>query len=157
MTTIAVDSHVGVMAADRRQVSNDVEVIMECNKISKIDLEDGIHLVGCSGHESPAAIFLDWYEYGDEYETPDPIDLDIEEEDFEAVILAPDGTILVADRFMSPYEIKNRFYCSGTGGPFAWAVLKAGCGIKKAIETAISMDPYSGGGYDIIYLQDINS
>lgn len=156
MTTIVVDSKVGVMAADRRQVSNNGDTIMagEC-KIKELELEDGIHLVACSGHESPAAIFLDWYENGDWDETPDIVDLD-QEEGFEAVILAPDGTLSFADRFMNPIEIPDRIYATGTGGPYAWAVLKAGCGIEKAIKTAISLDPYSGDGYDIVYLHEVN-
>ena len=127
---------------------------MECHKIRQIELSDGIHLVGCSGHEGPSQIFLEWYEFGDEYEGPDPIEV-TEEEDFEVVILTPESKILVADRFMLPYAIENRFYCTGSGGVFAWAVLKAGCGIEKAITTAISMDPFSGGGHDIVYLEDI--
>lgn len=158
MTTIAVDSNVGVMAADRRQVSNVGDIIMEGEcKIKQVELSDGVHLVACSGHESPAAIFLDYYEHGDEYETPDILELDDDkEEDFEAVILTPKGDILIADRFMVPWSIPDRFYCSGSGGPYAWAVLKAGCGMEKAMVTAISLDPFSGDGWDVIDLHDVN-
>ena len=158
MTTIVVDSHVGFMAADKRSTANGTEAVMDdTDKIKQVDLSDGIHLVGFSGNEGPASIFLDWYEYGDEYEAPDPIDLDDEADyGFEAVILTPDGTILVADRFMNPYEVTNRFYCSGTGGAFAWGVLQAGCGIEKAMEAAIALDANSGGGYDVVYLSEIN-
>ncbi len=156
MTTIVVDSHVGFMAADRRQVSNCVEAVMECGKIKQIELENGIHLVGCSGHEGPAEIFLDWYEFGDSGECLDPVDLDLDEEDFEAVILTPVGDILVVDRFMNPYKIEGRFYCSGSGAPFAWGVLQAGCGIEKAMGAALALDAHSGGGYDIVYLSEVN-
>lgn len=159
MTTIIVDSKIGAMAADRRQVSNSDEIIMEGEcKIKQIELEDGVHLVACSGHEAPAAIFLEWYEDGDEFEPPDIFDFDYElEEGFEAVILTPDGTILVADRTMRPLPIPDRFYGSGSGGGYAWAVLKSGCaGIEIAVKTAISMDPFSGNGYDIVYLRDVN-
>ena len=156
MTTIVVDSHVGFMAADRRQISNGVEAVMEMNKIKQIDLEDGIHLVGCSGSEGPGEIFLDWYENGESDECLDPIDLDTDEEDYEAVILTPTGDILVCDRFMNPYKIEGRFYCSGSGAPFAWGVLQAGCGIEKAMGAAIALDANSGGGYDIVYLSEVN-
>ena len=157
MTTIVVDSRVGFMAADRRSTANGTEAVMDnTNKIKQVDLSDGIHLVGFSGNEAPAAIFLNWYEDGDEYECPDPIDLDDEADyGFEAVILTPDGTILVADRFMVPYEVENRFYCSGSGGAYAWGVLQAGCGIEKAMEAAMALDANSGGGYDIVYLSEI--
>ena len=59
----------------------------------------------------------------------------------------------VADKFMRPYEIHSRWYATGTGGPFAWAVLMAGCGIEKAMETALKMDPNSGFGFDLEYLE----
>lgn len=157
MTTIAVDSKVGIMAADRRQVSNGTEVIMEMDsKIRQIELSDGVYLIACSGHEGPSEIFLSWYEYGDEYESPSPIDLDTDDEDFEAVILTPKGDILVADRFMTPYKMGKRFYGSGTGGPYAWAILQAGCGMERAMETAVSMDPFSGNGIDYVRLDEVN-
>ena len=158
MTTIVIDSHVGFMAADRRTIANGTEAIIDnTNKIQQVELSDGIHLVGFSGNEGPAAIFLDWYEYGDEYECPDPIDLDDRDDyGFEAVILTPNGTILIADRFMQPYKSEGRFYCTGTGGSFAWGVLQAGCGIDKAMGAAIALDPNSGGGYDVVYLSEVN-
>ena len=158
MTTVVVDSHVGFKAADRRSTANGTDVVMDnTDKIKQVDLSDGIHLIGFSGNEGPAQIFLNWYEFGDEYECLDPVELDDEADyGFEAVILTPDGTILVADRFMNPYEVENRFYCTGTGGAFAWGVLQAGCGIDKAMEAAIALDANSGGGYDVVYLSEVN-
>ena len=158
MTTIIVDSRVGVMGADRRQVSNDSDIVMQgACKINKIELDDGIHLVACSGHESPAAIFLEWYEWGDDDKPLDALELnEDEDEGFEGVVLTPQADILIADRFMVPYKIPDRFYGSGTGGPYAWSVLKAGCGIEKALKTAISLDPFSGEGYDIVSLHDVD-
>ena len=45
--------------------------------------------------------------------------------------------------------IHHRWYAAGSGGVYAWAVLEAGCGIDKAMQTAIKMDPNSGFGYQI--------
>lgn len=153
MTTIVVDSEMGYMAADRMATDNDCGVTIECPKIKILELKDGIHMLGSSGMESSATIFEEWYESEDN-EYCDPLE-DIEPDDeFTTVILKPDFTIWVADKFYRPYQVHSRWYATGSGGPFAWAVLMAGCGIKPAMETAIKMDPNSGLGYDIEYLQD---
>jgi len=77
-----------------------------------------------------------------------------ENDKFTTVILKPNCEIWVADHFYRPYRVHSRWYCTGTGGPFAWAILRAGCGIEKAMSTAIEMDPHSGFGYDIERLED---
>lgn len=153
MTTVAVDRLVGVMGADRRQTSNDHGVPMSCGKIEAVEVEGGVALVGCAGDEGPISLFLDWYQYDDD-ENPEPIDLD-EDEDFSAVILMPDHTIMVCDRYLRPYEVNNRYYCIGSGGAFAWGALAGGCDMRKAIEVAIACDPYSGNGYDIITINAV--
>ena len=149
MTTIVVDREMGYMAADRMATSNDGEVACEYPKIRKC----GAGLIACAGHESPATIFEEWFEYGDwdkPLETMESID---EDYDFTAVMLLPNCEIWLADKFMRPYEIHSRWYAAGSGGPFAWAVLMAGCGIEKAMNTAIKMDPNSGFGFDLEYLK----
>ncbi len=158
MTTIVVDREMGYIAADRMSTSNDSEVAIECPKIHKLELPDGIHLIACAGAEGSSQIFENWYESGD---WEDPIDA-LNEDDFTAIILTPDYDIWIADKFMCPYQLypglphgkrRRRWYAAGTGGPFAWAVLWAGCGIDVAMETAIAMDPSSGYGFDIEYLE----
>ena len=156
MTTIVADQEMGYLAADRKAVSNDGEVNTLYPKIRQIEIDGEIHLVAYSGNEGPAQIFEEWYEFGDWDEPLDSMESLDEEEDFTAVILQPDGTLMLADKFMRPYLIHERWYAAGTGGVFAWAVLKAGCGIARAMETAIEMDPNSGLGYDVVYLSDVN-
>ena len=147
MTTIIVDSRVGVMGADRRQVSNDSDIVMQgACKINKIELDDGIHLVACSGHESPAAIFLEWYEWGDDDKPLDALELnEDEDEGFEGVVLTPQADILIADRFMVPYKIPDRFYGSGTDRtdellgltkPAHWGVVQNG-GLARLINEVL--------------------
>ncbi len=163
MTTIVVDREMGYIAADRKAVSNECEVAIECPKIRGIELSDGIHLMACSGMESSAQIFENWYRDGDWDELPETMESTEPEDDFTAVVLTPDYEIWLADKFMCPYQVfadvevirnRNRWYGVGTGAPFAWAVLWAGMGIDKAMEAAIAMDPGSGFGYDIEYLED---
>ena len=153
MTTIVCDREVGYMAADRLQTGNDCGERIECRKIETVELADGFHLVGCSGHEGPAQWFLEWYRDSDE--DHDPLDL-AEDEEFTAVILTPKCEIIVCDRWMAPYRVLSRYYAIGSGGSFALGVLTAGCGVEKAMQTAIELDPNSGFGYDVVYIADAN-
>ncbi len=148
MTTIVVDSEMGYIAADRMATSNDGEVACEYPKIRKC----GAGIIACAGHEGPATIFEEWFEFGEWHEPLLPMEgLDIGD-DFTAVMLTPDSEIWLADKFMRPYEWHTRWYAAGTGGVIAWAILEAGCGIEKAMKTAIKMDPSSGFGFDVEYL-----
>lgn len=149
MTTIVVDGEMGYMAADRQASSNDGEVACLCPKIRRCDAG----LIACSGNEGPATIFEEWFEYGDWDSPLEPMETIDEDYDFTAVMLLPNCEIWLADKFMRPYEIHSRWYAAGSGGPFAWAVLEAGCGIEKAMSTAIKMDPNSGFGFDLEYLE----
>ena len=153
MTTIVVDQEMGYMAADRRVTSNDGEVIMTCpTKIERVDLGGDQYLVGISGHEGPGYRFLDWFEYGDWDDPPDSMENINEEHDFSALILSKHNGVELVDRFFRPVALHDRWYAIGSGGVAAWAVLKAGCGIQKAMETAIDMDSGSGGGFEVVYL-----
>ena len=152
MTTIVVDQVMGYMAADRMVTSNDGEYAIACDtKILPVEIGGDQYLVGLAGLEGPGLIFLDWFTNGDWDEPPEPI-VGLEEEDvFSVIILGPNG-IEIADKFRRLEPIQNRWYAAGTGGPIAWAILEAGIGIHKAMETAIRLDPSSGFGYQIINL-----
>ena len=166
MTTIVVDREMGYMAADRMATSNDNDVAIECPKIREIEQADGVHLMACAGNEGPAQVFEDWYTYGDWDEPLETMESTDYDEGFTAVILTPKSEIWLADKFMRPYQIfgglphgqkRSRWYCAGSGGAFAWAVLWAGCGIEKAMNAAIEMDPNSGYGFDVVFLKDVNN
>jgi hypothetical protein len=142
----------GHMAADRRVTSNDGEVIMTCpSKIELVDIGGDSYLVGLAGLEGPGHIFLDWFRHGDWDEPPEPLESLGEEDDFSVLILANHG-MWVVDKFMRMDQVFSRWYGIGTGGVAAWAVLQAGCGIAKAMYTAISMDANSGGGFNVMRL-----
>lgn len=150
MTTIVTDQKMGYMAADRQITTNDGEYAIACTtKIEQIKLGGDLYLVGMSGLESSGEIFLDWFRDGDWDDPPDAIALE-EDDAFTVVVLGPDG-IEVADKFCRLTPIQHRWYATGTGGPIAWAILEAGCGIHKAMETALRLDPSSGFGYEVIY------
>jgi len=148
MTTIVVDGKMGYMAADRMATSNDCQVACEYPKIRRFDAG----LIACAGNEGPSILFEEWFAYGDWDDPLVPMEMMYDEDSFTAVMLTNEG-IFIADKFFRPYPIYSRWYATGTGGAFAWAVLEAGCGIEKAMTTAIKMDPNSGFGYDIEYLK----
>lgn len=152
MTTIVADQRLGYLAADRQSTSNDGDVACECLKIRKVTLHDGVHLLASSGHEGPATIFETWYESGDWDEPPESMESLEGDDEFTTVILNARSEIWLVDKFMQPYRCYSRRYATGSGGPFAWAVLEADCEIGKAMEVALRMDPHSGFGFDVMYL-----
>lgn len=149
MTTIVVDKAMGLMAADRMVTTNDGEVGIACDtKIEEVQIGGDLYLVGTAGMEGPAEHFLEWFRDGDWDEPPSAWESLDDSESFTVVVLGPEG-IQVADKFMRLTPIHHRWYAIGSGGPYAWAILEAGCGIDKAMATAIRMDPNSGFGYQV--------
>lgn len=153
MTTIVVDKAMGLMAADRMVTTNDGEVAIACDtKIEEVTIGGDQYLVGVAGMEGPAEHFLDWFRDGDWDEPPSAWESLDDSESFTVVVLGPEG-IQIADKYMRLTPIHHRWYAVGSGGPYAWAVLEAGCGIDKAMATAIKMDPNSGFGYQVRHLE----
>ena len=140
------------MAADFMVTTNDGEMSIRCDtKIEEIDIGGDKYLVGLAGLEGPGFLFLEWFTNGDWDEPPEPI-YDIAEEDsFSVLILGPEG-LQVVDKFMRLTPVHHRWYGVGSGSAAAWAILEAGCGISKAMETAVRLDPNSGFGYEVKFL-----
>jgi ATP-dependent protease HslVU (ClpYQ) peptidase subunit len=154
MTTIVADLTMGYMAADRRVTSNDGNVIMACpTKIERVTIGGDKYLVGLAGLEGPGLTWMEWFTDGSWDEPPEPM-LNLEPEDSFSVLVLGTGKMWVVDKFMRMERLYDRWYGIGSGGTLAWAVLKAGCGVRKAMETAISMDSNSGGGFDVVFLTD---
>lgn len=153
MTTIVVDKAMGLMAGDRMVTTNDGEVAIACDtKIEEVEIGGDLYLVGFAGMEGPAEHFMEWFREGDWDEPPEAWEQLADDEAFTAVVLGPEG-IHIADKFMRLTPIHHRWYAIGSGGPYAWAILEAGCGIDKAMETALRMDPNSGFGYQVRHLE----
>lgn len=152
MTTVLVDKNVGYIAADRMATSNDCEVAISCSKILELELDGERFLAAGAGLEGVIEHMVEWFESGDWDSEP----LDVNEDDDSTLVLLSCDTakILVVDKWLRPYEIDSRWYAAGTGGPFAWAIVEAGCGVEKAMKTAVAMDPNSGFGYDVQYVKD---
>jgi len=152
MTTIVADQEMGYMAADFMATSNDGEFAIDMGtKIEEVKAGGVEYLVGSSGLEGPGFVFMEWFKNGSWDEPCEPI-YDIgDDSDFSVLILGPDG-LFVVDKWMQLLPVKNRWYGIGTGSVAAWSILEAGVGIEKAMETAIKLDPSSGFGFEVKYL-----
>ena len=152
MTTIVADQRMGYMASDFMATSNDSEYAMRMgSKIEEVDIGGDKYLVGLAGLEGPGFIFLEWFENGSWDEPCEPMYDIAPEDDFSGIILGPQGLFCV-DKFMILTPVLNRWYGVGSGSSAAWAILEAGCGVQKAMETAVRLDPNSGFGFEVKYL-----
>ena len=152
MTTIVADRAMGYIAGDFQCTSNDGEFAFDMGtKIEEVEIGGDEYLIGLAGLEGPGFIFLEWFRNGSWDEPCEPIYDIADGDDFSAIVLGPDG-MFVVDKFMQLVPVKNRWYGVGSGSTIAWAILEAGCGISKAMETAIKLDPNSGFGYEVKYL-----
>ena len=149
MTTIVADQDMGWMAADFMVTANDGEVPYACEtKIEEVWIGGDLYLVGAAGLEGPAMYFMEWLETGEWDEPPEPI-YDIgPDDDFSVLVLGAEG-MWVVDKFCRLSPVHHRWYAIGSGGAYAWSILEAGCGVEKAVSTAVRMDPNSGFGFEV--------
>lgn len=138
MTTIATDGK--SMAGDQGMGADCLHGLI--NKIQRA--KDGA-ILGSTGQAFDYPGFLAWYEDGCEGE-PNVT------EDFEGLILKPDGTILCVDEkgrhFVHPAPA-----AVGSGCRFAYGALDAGVDLKRAVEIAIGRDNHSAGEVVILHLK----
>jgi hypothetical protein len=152
MTTIVVDQVMGYMASDFCVTSNDGEFTHKMrSKIEEVDIGGDRYLLGASGLEGPGLIFLDWFKSGDWDEPLEPM-LGLEEADDFTVVGLSKGGLFVVDKFMRMVPWDNRWYGTGSGAAAAWAILEAGVGVVRAMQTALRLDGSSGFGFEVKYL-----
>ena len=66
------------------------------------------------------------------------------EEDFQGAILYPDGVVVMFEGGRDSFECEQPVYL-GSGSSFAAGAITAGADGETAVQTAIYLDPYSGG------------
>ena len=137
MTLVAYKA--GVMAADTSCWQGDV-MVHERDKA--IRLPNGL-LLGCCGDCAIIDAFTDWAERG----FPAGADIPAGEspEDFEAIVIAPDGTINRYDHKFRREIVKGEWIAIGCGTSFANGLFVAGWSAKKVVEEAIKRVAYVGG------------
>jgi len=138
----------GVLAADR-QVTSDTVIL---GQVRKIFAAPGC-LVGITGAYGDAMAFVAWAKDGfDPKKRPDTT------RDVEAVIVKPDGAFVVrGSPNWTEETIGSDFYASGSGSHIAMGALAMGADSVQAVEIACQFDIFSGGGIDVLRLEDIQA
>lgn len=145
MTTIVYDPLTGVMAADSQDTDGNRK--MKCQKIYKVN----DHLIGTAGGSYAGLLFVQWFkewddepDYADRKRMPDLLNLDIEE-DFECLVVRPNGSAYMVNRLFVPYNMPNDICGVGSGSGCAMAAMMAGASAKEAVKIACSIDAHSSG------------
>ena len=146
MTTIAYRD--GVLAADRR-VSDGHSIIGEDRKI----VMGYDCLAGAGGRADCCEMFIQWVLAG----RPDDDLPDIEAGQLHAITIEADGQILVWQNIAAPFPITAPFLAVGSGDEFAIGAMEMGADAKTAVEVASRRDLATGGGIDILTLDDLRA
>jgi ATP-dependent protease HslVU (ClpYQ) peptidase subunit len=138
MTTIATDGR--SMAADGRVCAG--ATIFGSNAKKIIRLADG-RICGCAGNSRYQAPFVAWLANGG--------DLPEMDDEFEALVLMPDGTVVSYDHKgrSLPEELPT---ASGSGREFALAAMDLGASPEEAVKAACARDTMSGGEITVLEL-----
>lgn len=145
MTTIAVDLDQREIAADSQDTDESGQKY-KCQKLYKVNG----HIIATAGGSYAGLLFVDWFKQWDAEpdwdERPDLINLDFEE-DFECLVVRPDGSCYTINRLFVPYEQDrhNRQLAIGSGGKAARAAMMAGCTPTEAVKIAKEIDTWTGG------------
>ena len=146
MTTIIYNPEEGVIAADSQDTDGNLSV-----KSDKLFRVNG-HIIGTAGGSYSGLLFVRWFgewedepDYTDWEQHPDLVNLDVEE-DFECIVVRPDGTAYIINRLFVPYEQKLTGPIGlGSGAGIALGAIDAGASVKDAINIACKRDTYSSG------------
>jgi len=152
VTTIAIRD--GVIAADTQETWEDGS-FTPCVKLYRMpwDAEDVAgHIVGLAGGSYAGELFLEWYRDGDRDEKPDLTNLDLEE-DFEAIVLRPDGTLWSCNRLFTFIPHKTEYFATGSGGKVALGAMAMGATAEEAVAAAIKHDCYTGGDIQVMTIR----
>lgn len=153
MTTIAIDLDQRTIAADSQDTDEGGQKY-NCQKLYEIN----DHIIATAGGSYAGLLFVSWFkqwedepDYEDRGEVPDLVNLDLEE-DFECLVVRPNGTCYTVNRLFVPYEQDafNRQLAIGSGGKAARAAMMAGATPTEAVQIAKKIDTYTGG--DVVTL-----
>lgn len=148
------------VATDGRSMAADTHVGGECKHgtISKLRRAKDGSVLGCSGHATDIAVFLDWYEkvslmdrVGDfvwgETLAPKPERLS---NDFTGLVLRPNGTILCVE-YDGTYFEHTVPAAIGSGCRFAYGAMDAGYDAAPAVRIACGRDAFSSEPVEMMW------
>lgn len=122
----------GILAADSGVVAGDVMV----STTRKIARSKSGYIGGGAGAFSALTRFLQWLEAldGDIDDAP-AFNPDVENEnDFSAIIVAPNGAVFTMDDTGTISEVEAPFYAEGSGAEFALGAMAAGASAERAVK-----------------------
>jgi hypothetical protein len=137
LTTIAANRR--CMAADRKITDDDLSYGQK--KIFRI----GDAIIGMAGSVHKFSKFLAWWRGGKKD------DVDIDEEDFAALVLQPDG-LRVYTNCSEVDPIDLSYYAVGSGALGAMVAMKLGRQPASAVKVVCEVANNSGGPVDVMYL-----
>ncbi len=148
MTTIIVDRRKKIMISDNMEVTDNGCFALPCKKIYRIEEGPNAgHIVGTTGSAGPGLLFIEWYKKTAERDwlealSEEGLSINLEEEDFECIILQSKG-IFSVDRFFILYPVEAQYYAGGSGAPFALGAMDVGATAHEALAVACQRDPFS--------------
>lgn len=137
MTAIAYRD--GIMAADSAERSQGT-LLGYAKKIAR--LSDGT-LVAGAGQASACVKFVAWISGGEDGK------LDIQAEDFAALVVKPDGRVFRYDKEGFALEINGEFHAEGCAYKLLIGAMAAGASAEEAVNIAVQYDGYCGGDVQV--------
>ena len=152
MTTIAYDVDAGHIATDSQETSGNGEKY-NCKKLFEVNG----YIIATAGGSYAGMAFVNWMAnwHGDPdwSDHPDFVNLDTDE-DFECLIISPDGECFTVNRLLTPLPQKgNKLITLGSGSKAARGAMMAGATAKEAVEIAKKIDSYTGGRIQEVILK----
>lgn len=145
MTTIVYSPDEGVIGADSQDSGGMLK--MPCEKLYRVNG----HIIGTAGGSYSGLLFVRWFgewdgepDYADWDQHPDLVNLD-EDEDFECLVVRPNGSCYTVNRLFVPYEMKEGYVGIGSGAGPALGALMAGAPVRQAVKIACTIDMMSSG------------
>lgn len=129
----------GVMAADTGTFSGSIVIDFDAKKV--VRLSSG-HLVGCCGGVAEVELFKRWAEQGF---SPGQEPFKVKEDEFGAVVMAPDGSLSKYDSECHGYPAVGGWAADGSHLDFVAALMLTGMSAVDAVAMCIKHGSYAAG------------
>lgn len=137
MTTIAYSKKRREVATESKMSAGDTTWDLRSRKIFRIRG----HVVTPAGDVDSEKLFLEWFRNG-----CNPAKTPKLEEDFTALVFAPDKKVFMYQRKCVPHDCTHMpIIAEGSGADTAYGALRKGASAREAVRIAIERDNLSGG------------